>query len=77
MLTERCLFIDFPFYHKVFTPGVDFDWGRHTQRLQTFGHNVNATPPHLLQACAEEPHGSRACSHYAQAGMSVLWVARV
>ena len=49
LLTERCLFIDFPFYHKVFTPGLDFDWGRHTQRLQSFGHNISATPPHLLQ----------------------------
>ena len=62
MLTERCLFIDFPFYHKVFASGLDFDWGRHTQRLQSFGHNVTATPPHLLQVCTDGPHGDRACS---------------
>lgn len=49
LLTERCLFINFPFYHKTFVPEMDFDWGRHSQRLLAFGHDVTKTPPHELQ----------------------------
>ena len=51
LLTERCLFINFPFYHKTFLSEVDFDWGHHSQRLLSFGHDVTKTPPHQIQVC--------------------------
>ena len=51
LLTERCLFINFPFYHKTFLSEVDFSWEHHTQRLMSFGHDVNKTPPHQIQVC--------------------------
>ncbi|CAL5223455.1 g5974 [Coccomyxa viridis] len=49
LLTERCLFINFPFYHKTFLSEVDFSWEHHTQRLMSFGHDVTKTPPHPIQ----------------------------
>ena len=51
LLTERCLFINFPFYHKTFLSEVDFDWQHHTQRLLSFGHDVTKIPPHQIQVC--------------------------
>lgn len=51
LLTERCLFINFPFYHKAFASELDFDWGRHQQRLLSFGHDVTKTPPYAIQVC--------------------------
>ena len=49
MLTERCYFINFPFYHRSFAPELDFSWQAHVARLAAFGHDVNAQPPHKLQ----------------------------
>lgn len=51
LLTERCLFVNFPYYHKTFLSEVDFDWGHHSQRLLSFGHDVTKTPPHQIQVC--------------------------
>ena len=42
LLTERCLFIDFPFYNTHFTHELDFNWERHAQRLLSHGYNVSA-----------------------------------
>jgi len=55
LLTERCLFINFPFYIKTFVPEMDFDWNHHQQRLLSFGHDVTKTPPHLIQVCTDMP----------------------
>ena len=45
LMTERCFFIDFPFFHRVFAPELDFSWEAHKQRLAAFGHNANVTQP--------------------------------
>jgi xyloglucan fucosyltransferase len=49
LVTERCFFIDFPFYHRTFVPELDFSWEAHVKRLAAHGHSVNNTPPHELQ----------------------------
>lgn len=45
LLTERCFFIDFPFFHRAFAPDLDFSWAAHSQRLAAFGHDVNTSQP--------------------------------
>jgi xyloglucan fucosyltransferase len=42
LLTERCLFVDFPFYNTYFAHELDFSWERHSERLLAFGHNASA-----------------------------------
>ena len=59
LLTERCLFVNFPFYQKAFAPELDFDWGRHQQRLLSFGHDVTKTPPYAIQVCHDCPAAER------------------
>jgi hypothetical protein len=50
LITERCFFIDFPLYHKLFAPDLDFSWERHAARLRgSFGHDANATQPRELK----------------------------
>ncbi len=66
LLTERCLFINFPFYHKTFLSEVDFSWDHHTQRLMSFGHDVNKTPPHQIQVCGPLSLDARLCMIQAQ-----------
>ena len=51
LMTERCLFIDFPFYPKTFRSEVDFNWQRYKERLLSFGHDVTKNPPHEIQVC--------------------------
>lgn len=48
MVTERCYFIDFPFYHKTFMPDMDLNWKRHVERMKTFGHNAEEEEPYEL-----------------------------
>jgi hypothetical protein len=68
LLTERCLFINFQFYHKAFASELDFDWGRHQQRLLSFGHNVTKMPPYAVQVyhhCpAAKAPAAKACCHW-------------
>jgi hypothetical protein len=45
LLTERCFFIHFGFFHRSFTPELDFTWETQKERLAAFGHAVNATEP--------------------------------
>jgi hypothetical protein len=49
LLTGRCYFIDFPFYHRSFSPGLDLNWQAHAARLAALGHDVTAQPPLQLQ----------------------------
>lgn len=49
LLTERCFFIDFPFYHRSFSPDLDFSWDNHAKRLAAFGHDVNISQPLEIQ----------------------------
>ena len=45
LLTERCFFIHFDFYHRSFAPELDFTWATQKRRLLAFGHDVDAAPP--------------------------------
>lgn len=54
LLTERCFFIEFPFYEKSFAPGVDFSWARQSRRLQAAGHDVAEKPPLPMRAWTGE-----------------------
>ncbi|BDA44693.1 hypothetical protein COCOBI_06-1710 [Coccomyxa sp. Obi] len=49
LVTERCYFIDFPFYHRVMAPELDFSWDNHKARLLSFGHDVNVIQPKEIQ----------------------------
>ena len=42
LLTERCLFVDFPFYNTHFEQELDFSWANHKKRLMALGHDVTA-----------------------------------
>jgi hypothetical protein len=41
LLTERCLFVDFPFFNSHFAHELDFSWERHAARLLGHGYNVS------------------------------------
>ena len=45
LLTDRCFFIHFDFYHASFVPELDFTWATQKRRLLAFGHDVDAAPP--------------------------------
>ena len=49
LLSQRCFFIDFPFYHKTFSPGMDLDWQSNVRRLKAHGHDIEDIPPKHLK----------------------------
>lgn len=42
LLTDRCLFVDFPFFTKHLEHTLEFSWAKHAARLLGLGHNTTA-----------------------------------